>query len=300
MRPSHILLMGAGAAAGAAWFLRPRAPFPPWARQKQRGGAVALITGASAGLGAEFARQLAGRGYNLVLVARRADRLQALADEVSATYQVGAEILAADLASEEGVQLVEERIRALDQLEVLVNNAGFGTTGSLTKSDPQRQQEMVYLHVMAAMRLSQAALPGMTQRKAGAIINVASVAAFAPLPGTVNYHASKAYLVAFSTGLQNELRGSGVYVQALCPGYTHTEFHSAGDLQRFKQERTPGFIWMNAPDVVRDSLNDLGSGRVVVVPGMLYKPLVALLRTPLVGDMMMKVEGRLRYKFAKI
>ncbi len=294
MKLSRTLLAGAGVAAGAAWFLRPRAPFPPWARPKQRGGATALITGASAGLGAEYARQLAGRGYNLVLVARRADRLQALAGEVSATYHVQAEILVADLTAEEGVRLVEECIGRLDQLEVLVNNAGFGTTGSLAKSDPRRQQDMIYLHVMAAMRLTQAALPRMTQRKRGAIINVASVAAFTPLPGNVNYHASKAYLVAFSQGLQNELNGSGVYVQALCPGYTHTEFHSTEDLQRFKKESTPALIWLNAADVVRESLNDLGSGRVVVVPGMLYKTLVTLLRTPLVGALMLKVASQTR------
>ena len=187
------------------------------------------------------------------------------------------------------MRLVEERIARSEKLEVLVNNAGFGTTGRLAKADPQRQQEMIYLHVMAAMRLAQAALPGMTSRKRGAIVNVASVAAFTPLPGNVNYHASKAYLVAFSEGLQSELGGSGVYVQALCPGYTHTEFHSGEDFQRFKKEKTPAFVWLNAADVVRDSLNDIGSGRVVVVPNVMYKTLVTLLRTPVLGDLMLKV-----------
>jgi short-subunit dehydrogenase len=294
MKLSRTLLVGAGAAAGAALFLRPRAPFPPWARQKARGGATALITGASAGLGAEFARQLGGRGYKLVLVARRADRLQALADEVTATYGVAAEILTADLTTEAGVQAVEQRIGQIADLEVLINNAGFGTTGRLLKTDPKRQHDMIYLHVMAAMRLAQAALGGMAARRRGAIVNVASVAAFTPLPGNVNYHASKAYLVAFSEGLQSELGGSGVYVQALCPGYTHTEFHSTEDFERFQKEKTPSFIWMDAADVVRDSLNDLGSGRVVVVPGALYKGLVALLRTPLVGDLMLKIAARAR------
>jgi short-subunit dehydrogenase len=294
MNVSRTLLLGAGAAAGAAWFLRPRPPFPPWARRPVRGSAVALITGASAGLGAEFARQLGGRGYNLLLVARRADRLEALAAEVAATYNVQVEVLAADLTTDAGVQRVEARLAEIDTLEVLVNNAGFGTTGRLAKSDPSRQEEMVYLHVMAAMRLAQAALGGMVARRRGAIINVASVAAFTPLPGNVNYHASKAYLVAFSRGLQSELAGSGVYAQALCPGYTHTEFHSTEDFQRFQKESTPPFIWLNAPDVVRDSLNDLGSGRVVVVPGALYKGLVAVLRTPLVSDLVLQAAGRMR------
>jgi short-subunit dehydrogenase len=147
---------------------------------------------------------------------------------------------------------------------------------------------------MAAMQLSQTALGAMTARKRGAIVNVASVAAFTPLPGNVNYHASKAYLVAFSAGLQSELNGTGVYVQALCPGYTHTEFHSTEDFQRFKKESTPAFIWMNAADVVRESLNDLGSGRVVVVPGTLYKGLVTLLRTPIAGDLMLKAAAQMR------
>ncbi len=294
MKLSRPVLFGIGAALGAAWLLRPRPPFPPWARQQQRGGATALITGASAGLGVEYARQLAGRGYNLLLVARREDRLRDLAKEIAATYGVQADVLAADLTTDEGVGLIEAWIARSDTLEVLVNNAGFGTIGRLAKTDPQRQQEMIYLHVMAAMRLAQAALPGMTARKRGAIVNVASVAAFTPLPGHVNYHASKAYLVAFSEGLQSELNGSGVYVQALCPGYTHTEFHSGADFQRFKKEKTPGFIWLDAADVVRDSLNDIGSGRVVVVPNVMYKTLVTLLRTPVVGDLMLKVATGMR------
>lgn len=293
MKISPTLLIGGGAAA--AWLLlRPRAPFPPWARTEQRGAAQALITGASSGLGSEFARQLAGRGYSLVLVARRADRLQALADEIAATYGVAAEVLAADLSSDEGVRTVEQRIAQMDKLDVLVNNAGFGTTGKLGKSDPQRQQEMVFLHVQAAMRLVQAALPGMKQRRRGAIVNVSSVAAFTPLPGNVNYHATKRYLVAFSEALQSEVRGHGVFVQALCPGYTHTDFHSVEEMKRFDKGASPSFIWLNAADVVRDSLNDLGSGRVVVVPNPLYAGLVALLRTPLIGDFMLRAAALVR------
>lgn len=294
MKISRTLLAGAGAAAGAWWLLRPRAPFPPWARVEPRGAAQALITGASAGLGAEYARQLAGRGYDLVLVARRADLLQTLAEEVAATYGVRTEVLAADLTTDEGVQQVEQYVARMERLEVLVNNAGFGTTGRLAKTDPQRQQEMVHLHVLAAMRLAQAALPAMTQRQRGAIINVASVAAFTPLPGNVNYHATKRYLVAFSDGLQSELNGSGVFVQALCPGYTHTDFHSTEDMQRFNKSSSPAFIWLSAAKVVRDSLNDLGSGRVVVVPGILYGGLVALLRTPLLGSLMLRTASTLR------
>lgn len=288
------LLVGSGLAAGAWWLLRPRAPFPPWARSRTRGALTALITGASAGLGAEFARQLAGRGYNLVLVARRADRLEALAEEIEATYGVHADVLAADLADAEGLRLVEERIRSLPNLDLLVNNAGFGTVGSLAKSDLARQQQMVDLHVTASMRLTYAALAGMKERKRGAVINVASVAAFAPLPGNVNYSATKAYLVTFSEALQGELRGSGVYVQALCPGYTHTDFHSTEEFSRFDKQKTPPFIWLNAADVVRASLNDLGSGRAVVVPSPIYGALATLLRVPGLGNLMTRVAAELR------
>ncbi len=299
MKISPTLLTGAGIAA-AVWLLRPRAPFPPWARPEQRGGAQALITGASAGMGTEFARQLAGRGYNLVLVARRAERLEKLAAELEATYHIRAEVLAADLSNDEGVRQVEERIGQLAQLEVLVNNAGFGTGGSLAKANPQRQQDMLYLHVMAAMRLTQAALPGMQGRGRGGIINVSSVAAFTPLPRNVNYHASKAYLVAFSTGLQSELNDSGVFVQALCPGFTVTEFHSTDDFEGFDKRSSPAFLWMDATDVVRESLNELGSGRVIVVPGLLYKTLVLFLRTPLLGDMMLRVASQARKASPKL
>lgn len=293
MTPLRTLLTGIGAGSAAYLLLRPRAPFPPWARLDKRGAAQALVTGASAGLGVEFARQLAGRGYDLVLVARRADRLRALADEITKTYGVRAEELVADLSTEAGVAAAEQRIAQMDKLEVLVNNAGFATRGRLGKSDSQRQDDMVYLHVMAAMRLAQAALPGMVRRERGAIINVSSIAAFAPLPGNVNYHASKQYLVAFSRGLQAEVRGKGIYVQALCPGYTHTEFHSTEEFQNFKS-KTPAFIWLEADTVVRDSLNDLGSGRVIVVPSLLYKVVTTMLRTPLVGDAMLRLAGNFR------
>lgn len=291
---TQTLLLSAGIAAGFYWVVRPRAPFPPWARPANRGAVWALVTGASSGLGAEFARQLAGRGYSLVLVARRAEPMEALAAELSATFGVRAEVMTADLATDEGVATVEARIRDMEALEVLVNNAGFGTVGRLVNADPQRQEEMVYLHVMATMRLSQAALAGMTVRKRGAIVNVSSVAAYVPLPGNVNYHSTKAYINAFSEGLQAELVGTGVCVQALCPGYTHTGFHSTEDLKRFDKASSPAWLWMAAPDVVRESLNDIGSGRVVVIPGMLYKTTAALLRMPGVSALALRVAAMVR------
>lgn len=260
-----------------------------WRLRDPNAPLAALITGASAGIGAEYARQLAARGFDLVLVARRGDRLQEMAQSLTHTYGVNVEVIVADLSQAADVARVEERIRAMDNLAVLVNNAGFGTIGRLVNSDPVRQQEMVYLHVMAPMRLTQAALPGMTARKYGAIINVSSVAGYVRLRGNVNYAATKAYLTAFSETLQNELLGSGVYVQALCPGFTRTEFHSTSDFAKHKPKPYPAFMWMSAQEVVQQSLDALGNGQVAFVPGLLYRVLVLMLRTPALGDNMMRV-----------
>lgn len=278
--------------SAAAWALLrlPSGRFP-WPPSDASTRPVALITGASAGIGAEYARQLAARGFDLLLVARRADRLSELSQSLTAAHGVHCETIAADLTQDEGVSLVEARIRTTDNLAILVNNAGFGTIGRLVNVDPVRQQEMIYLHVMAPMRLTQAALPSMTAQRYGAIINVASVAAYWRFVGNVNYAATKAYLVAFSEGLQIELRGSGVHVQALCPGFTRTEFHHTDEFKKHKARRYPGFLWMSAEEVVRQSLEALGNGQVVVVPGLLYRALVLALRTPLLGEGLMRIAG---------
>ena len=288
MSKKRILLAAVTGAAAAAWLmaqrLRPRQS--PLRRAGQQ--ATALITGASSGIGGEFARQLAGHGYDLVLVARRADRLQALAGELAAAYGVKVDVLPADLSTPEGVATVEDRIRQMDTLEVLVNNAGFATIGHLVDVEPRRQQEMVYLHVMATMRLSQAALPQMVERGRGAMVNVSSIASFMAMPGNVNYNATKAYINVFSQALQTELRGKGVFVQALCPGFTHTEFHATEDFAGFDKSKWPAFMWMDVGDVVRASLNDLGSGDVIFVPGMVNRFLAGLARTPVVGPALMQ------------
>ena len=246
---------------------------------------LALITGASSGLGETFARKLAARGYHLVLVARRRDRLEALAGEL------GAETLAADLTDEAQLAIVEERLRAAPDLELLVNNAGFGTMGRFFEVDLEGQVRMHRLHVMATLRLTHAALPGMVARRRGGVINVSSVAGFARSAGNVSYCASKAWINAFTECLDLELKsaGSPVKVQALCPGFTVTEFHDTMGLERGK---IPARLWMQAEDVVEASLRGLDAGKLFVVPGWFYKVLVKAL--PFIPYALMRA-GAIRY-----
>ena len=234
---------------------------------------TALVTGASAGLGATFARKLAARGYDLILVARRSDRLELLARDLPTKSSV----VVADLTTEAGLVAVEQAIRACDSLELLVNNAGFGTLGRYWETNFAAQQDMYRLHVFATVRLTRAALEGMTSRAKGAVINVSSVAAFAHSAGNVSYCSTKAWMNSFSEGLDIELRsvGSPVQVQALCPGFTVTEFHDTLGIDR---KLIPGWLWMKADDVVEESLRALGKRKVIVIPGWRYKATVAIMR----------------------
>ncbi len=228
---------------------------------------VALVTGASAGLGAAFARALAARGCDLVLVARREDRLQSLAEELCLDYGVDAEVLAGDLSGLEGIERVEQRIAGLDRLEYLVNNAGFGVRGYFAYSDIQRHSAMQHVHMLAPMRLTHAALRQMLPRKRGNIINMSSLGAFLAMPGNVNYNASKAYLNMFSAALSSELAGTGVRIQALCPGFTYTEFHATPEYASMRAyELIPRYFWDTPEKVVAASLRALPHGPVVYVP----------------------------------
>jgi hypothetical protein len=221
----------------------------------------ALVTGASSGIGEAFARQLAARGTALVLVARRRDRLDALAAEVG----VPTEVLAADLGDPADLRRVEERVAATtDPVDLLVNNAGFGTTGSFATLDVEREDEEVRVNVLAVVRLTRAALPGMVQRGHGAVVNVSSLAAFQPDPGNATYGASKAFVLSFSEALAEELRTTGVRVQALCPGYTRTEFQTTAE---YETSRIPKAVWQRPEQVVDASLAALDKGKALCVPG---------------------------------
>jgi short-subunit dehydrogenase len=232
---------------------------------------VALITGASSGIGEVFAQKLAARGYDLILVGRRDERLRTLA----ASLPAHAEVLSADLASEAGIAAVEHAIRDCARLELLVNNAGFGTLGRFWETDIAGQTRMHEVHVMATMRLTHEALAGMVPRGRGGVISVSSVAAFGQTVGSVSYCATKAWINSFTEGLDMELRGLGsaVKVQALCPGYTVTEFHETLGID---PKVIPGFLWLKADHVVQASLDGFDRGEVIVIPNWKYKILAAL------------------------
>ncbi|MFP4439238.1 MAG: SDR family NAD(P)-dependent oxidoreductase [Chloroflexaceae bacterium] len=239
---------------------------------------TALITGASSGIGATFARHLAALGYDLLLVARREDRLRSLADELKTVHAVNVEVLVADLANPADVEQLEKQIARLDTLELLINNAGFGTTGLFAEVDVARHSAMIQVHVTTSMRLCRAALPRMLARRRGGIINVSSVTAFLRLPNRVNYCATKAYLTSFTEALATELTGTGVRVQALCPNFTYTEFHDTPEYASFERTSIPRIFWSSTDEVVRASLAALRRNRVVCIPGWQNRLLVAVLR----------------------
>ena len=235
------------------------------------GHPLALVTGASSGIGAAFAKRLAQDGYDLILVARRQERLDALARELMAIHRVNVEVLAADLSKPDDLRGVEKRIRDGAALEMLVNNAGFGGYMPFVELAPDKAEELIRLQVLAVTRLCRAALPGMIARGHGSIVNVSSRLAFSgpmgstQLPKRATYAGTKAFINTFSQLLQSELDESGVQVQALCPGVVQTEFHEQVGID---PNRYPAAIVMKPEDVVQASLIGLKLGEVICVPAL--------------------------------
>jgi hypothetical protein len=244
-------------------------------RRGSGGRPLAAVTGASAGIGTAFAWSLAARGYDLLLVARRKRRLDSIAREIKAEHSIRVDVMAADLTVPARLRAVEDRLSRSRRLELLVNDAGLGDFSPFVASDRDREDAEIRLNALAVVRLCHAALPGMVRRRCGGIINVSSTASFAPCPGFATYGATKAFLNSFTEALEAEIAGSGVRVQALCPGLTHTEiFEKAGA----DTSTLPDLLWMEPSDVAEESLDALDAGPVVFVPGLGNRALSALVR----------------------
>jgi uncharacterized protein len=239
---------------------------------------TALVTGPTAGLGASFARRLAARGYDLVLVARDARRLERLAEELRSAHGVEVEVLVADLADRDQLGRVERRVADPDRpVHLLVNNAGFGHKRPFLENSVEDEQAMLDVLVKAVLRLTHAALGAMVARGEGQVVNVSSVAGYLPRG---SYSAAKAYVTSLSRWADATYRTRGVQVMALLPGFTRTEFHARMDVSR---RSAPAWMWLDADRVVDEALADLDAGKRLSIPGRRYKVLAALSRVVPVG-----------------
>ena len=254
--------------------------------------ATALITGATAGIGAAYAKLLAKEGFDLVLVARDLPRLKGVAKELSNLYKIKAETFKADLTKPAQLAKVEKRLANNSKpIEVLINNAGFGLKDSFLVSNLAKEQELLDVLVTAPMRLSHAVLPGMIKRNSGSIVNVSSVASFIA-GGT--YSAAKSYLTVFSEYLHTELRDTNIKVSALCPGFTRTEFHARG---KMKMSGLPNYMWTTVDQVVAKSWRYVKAGKVICIPGWQYMLLSSIARIaprPLVRKLGIKIRRKQR------
>jgi short-subunit dehydrogenase len=248
---------------------------------------LAVITGAAGGLGSSFAHKLAERGHRLLLVDRRQKQLEQVCASVTARHGALAEPWAADLCNRDDVEGLAKRLDQLGDVELLVNNAGFGTFDYFVDTDANYLVNMALVHVVAPTILTRAVLKGMIERDRGAVINVASVSAWFQSACNVQYSSTKCYLAAFSLALAQELRGTNVRVQALCPGFIRTEFHEAESMKGFNVRCTPpGHLWMSADDVAGCSLRQLTGRRVIVIPGFGYGILGRLAQMPMLQPLM--------------
>ena len=234
----------------------------------------ALITGATSGIGEAYARRFASQGYDLIITGRRKEKINHLADELAQTCAVDVEVVIAEFSNQGDVDALAQKVRDTENLDILVNNAGFTTKSYFHHEDLEGQQNMVQVHVLAPMKLIYAALPNMIARGRGTIINVSSLGAFTPLPKTATYSGTKAFLAVFTESLRMELAGTNVKVQALCPGFTRTDFHERIGIDKSKQKNVGIIRWMPPEKVVDISLRCLKNNQVICVPGFWNKILL--------------------------
>ncbi len=238
--------------------------------------ATALVTGASSGLGEEFARQLAKQKYDLILVARREDRLKAVADEASRLGAAKVKVIATDLTGHESAAALHRQVTGAGiEVGYLVNNAGFGTRGRFDNLPLEREIEEIGLNVTALVALTRLFLPPMVAKKSGTIINVSSVGGFSPVPFMATYGATKAFVLSFSEALAEELKDAGVTVMALCPGATRTEFQKVANVDAAKM---PSFAFMSAETVVAQAIAAAKRGKAVYVNGPINKMMAETIR----------------------
>jgi short-subunit dehydrogenase len=228
---------------------------------------LAVITGPTSGIGRAFTIKLARQGYDLILIARREKKLQELSELLQREYHADTQYHIADLSKEADIKRIEKLIRQQKSINLLINNAGFGVAGFFMEVPMNEQLRMINVHLSSTIRFSRAALPSMIQQESGSIINLASFAAFMELPGSVMYSTTKAAIIKFSQTLQNEVAPYGVKIQALCPGFTPTAFHSSIKRDAEFINRVPDFLWTSTEKVVNTSIMNLNSRRVICIPG---------------------------------
>jgi hypothetical protein len=239
---------------------------------------IALVTGASSGIGAEFASQLAEQGFDLVLIARRKQKLDNLSKELQENHSVYAEVFVADLSKLDDSYKIVSRIQELDNLDVLVNNAGFGINKTFLETDVRQHIDMINVHFTSSVMFCHAAIPKMIKRKRGVIINTSSTAAINKSQMGVMYTTTKTALTVFSELTQEKIKETGVFIQSLCPGFTYSEFHDAETMRGFQRSWFPKESWMEAKEVVSISLEAVKSKEVIVIPGELNQNNVKRIR----------------------
>jgi short-subunit dehydrogenase len=232
---------------------------------------IALITGASSGIGAEYARQLAAQGFDLTLIARRKKKLEDLGKELSKEFSVNTEVFAADLSILEDDYKIVSKISGMNNLDILINNAGYGINNTFIQIELKDHIDMINVNFTSPVMFCHAAIPSMIKRKRGVIINTSSTAAVHKSPMSVMYTSTKTALTVFSEVLQEKVKYAGIYIQSLCPGFTYSEFHDTESMQGFQRSWFPKESWMTSEEVVQLSLEAVKKGKVIFIPGEINK-----------------------------